>query len=1382
MIKIGLLAGLISAMSVGVSATLSDNLESLPTRDTRIIVEVEQPLTGLTESEIYASQNAVYRTIYASGIKNIRLIDRFHVLNNAFCLSVNSEDVSKIKEVPGVKSVTIDTIHWKQTINNDDYIQITRGTPINPDEEEENISATTMNKPTNTNDGEGTVVAILDNEFYFKGKTGDGEDKKAWNHESFTELDEDVAVRFTFDNLTSVLKKTNAKRKSSKLLPGEEGSLYFNNKVPFYYDYGGRAPSYGKDGVPDYDVHSEIDYHGSHVSSITAANGPYKGIAPKAQLACMKVFTEYKVDATGEGLGFGTYSGGYDMPILHALEDCITLGVDGINMSLGSDLNDFDLESITLRTLTKLANEGIMSAISAGNAGKASYAFTGGYGNWTNDMVETGILGSYANCKETMSVAAGEPDQVFYETALKIGGKNIAYDDQIVNREGMDADYAEEHRIADLNKGDSPITKYIYVGGFGQNGDYSGKDVSGKIAIVNRGSTSFADKYTVARGKGAAGLIIINNDPTASDFNFRCDFGGTQPDIPVAIVLFKDKPKIEAAPEGTFEYITKEVSDNEEKYTVSSYSSDGAAFDLDLKPDITAPGSNIKGAVPPQKKEDKEETPLSTYQYLSGTSMAAPNYAGAQSVVLSEKAAPLYQTLSEEKTELTTEEKKEIADYRKTVDMRIMSTANPMTDFNENPEVGGRNYTSPRLQGAGMVDIEGALKTEVYLESNEQANKSKVCLKNNEDIAKGDLKIDFKAHNESEATKTYTVKLTVMRPAIKSNNDIVTKDYNYRSEISDLSGLPGINYYWVDGMRSTGGRAAYKDAFKVSKQLEYWPDQASWQADHNDPDDDARATSHTASIILEPDIYYNNATNGINWVPLPDYAYQSVQDTIIYQNDNYQTVQIAAGDSAVSIDKYSIAAAVKQDILEKYPYGCPIEGFVELIANDSSDADLSIPFLGFYSGTDFDENASYESAPVAEPFSFEKNDTTVYPSDLVNDVANSLVGKANADMGSMWVYGYFENTQDVNVYEQKVLTNDMNWEGIPSLHKVGIDPLTGKYLDNPGQNIYVGNPETSNTMIIQQFMLRSVSNNFFTIKNKTTGEVVYKSVLEDMLFGDQMGIYPLYKSHVEANYLGAGYIAHRAYAVIPLYDVETGVAFASGEYELEFNYLLAGTGTWVSKAYDFNIDSDSPVISNITHNQDEGKVRIDVTDTRLSYGVLGHNLYEVEYDADTKNYFLEVSSTEFANAIRAVTGESDNQRLYIQFFDMSAGVTGAVVHFADHIDFDDLDEGYIDVDEDINFSNFEMIQGSTLKTNNDFSYDKNYKLSLLEVDAEGNVEEVKPTCELRRTNIPDEIPVTPAAKGCGGSVVAPSLTVFVTLTFASVLLALKRARKTKKEN
>ena len=149
--------------------------------------------------------------------------------------------------------------------------------------------------------------------------------------------------------------------------------------------------------TPKYDVHSELSYHGSHVSSITAANAPeYKGIAPKAQLALMKVFTDYNAKGLGEKLGLSNRTGAYDTSILDALEDCIKLKVDGINMSLGSDLDDFDAESITLKTLTRLNKEGILTSISAGNAGKSSYSSTGAYSNWMPESVETGILGSYA--------------------------------------------------------------------------------------------------------------------------------------------------------------------------------------------------------------------------------------------------------------------------------------------------------------------------------------------------------------------------------------------------------------------------------------------------------------------------------------------------------------------------------------------------------------------------------------------------------------------------------------------------------------------------------------------------------------------------------------------------------------------------------------------------------------------------------------------------------------------------------------------------------------------------------------------------------------------------------------------------------------------------
>ena len=1313
MIKTHLLIGLAALMSAGLITSHAQPQSNLKEKDTRIIVELSKGLDGLSEQQISNSQSALLSRIRNTVTNNLDVVEHYNVLANAVCISVNSSDVEAIKNVPGVKSVTVDKLHAKKESGETYSARITRADPI-PDE---NISATTMQKPVATNDGEGTAIAILDNEFYFRAQHEVGtthakdcafakqeNDGRAIHHEVFAPLAEGVKVRYTFDNLTSVVTKTKARRKSSKVEAGVEGSLYFNNKVPFYYDYGGTSTSYGKEGKMDYDVSSSVDYHGSHVASIAAANAAtYKGIAPKAQLVCMKVFTDYKASKTAENLGFGSHTGAYDSCILAALEDCITLGVDGINMSLGSDLDDFDQDSITLKTLTRLANSGIMTSISAGNSGKSSYASIGGYANWTRDMVETGIMSSYANNASVMTIASGQPDQIFYETAIRIDGSNIAYDDQIVNREGYDDDYLVEHKMYDdLGPG---THGYQYVPGFGTSTDYDGLDVDGKVAVVNRGSTSFADKYKVAVDKGASALIVINNDPTSSDFNFRMSFGdGFTPSIPCALVLFKDKTFFETNRTGTFTFLSKEVSDNADKRTISSYSTDGATYDYDLKPEITAPGENIRGAVPPQNKDDRTDTPLSTYQYLSGTSMSAPNYAGAQALVLGESSA-MEEALADD--EVTSEERAKINAYRSTVDMRLMSTAVPMVDKSENPETHVKTLTSPRMQGAGMVNLTGAINSDVYLEGLNDANKgigkTKIVLRNNDDIASGKIKLSFLAHNESESSRSYDVSLSVMRPAVKNANDIITGDYNFRGEIESIKLLPGITYYDGSSVVKSQGTASYKDVFKITRQIEYWPSKAAYDLDHpvGDP------VKYDNAIIFAQGTYYvssnvKNASVGVVYDTLPGKDYQSVQDVLLTKVEG-QVVTIPSGESTVTINEYNLTEEQKTAILNAYPYGCAIEGYVELKSKDSL-PDLVIPYLGFYSGTDRDANKSYASAPVVEPFSFEKNISEVYPSDLVNDITRSLLGKDNVDFGSMMLVGHADSPSDINT--TNVLSNDQNFKQLAGFYEVGLDPNTGEYLDDAKNNIYVGNPDESNTLIIQQFVLRSVDDNYFTIKN-SKGEIVYKSVLEDMLFGDQYGRYPLYKSHVDADYLGAGYVAHRAFASVPLYNPDTRESFEDGVYTLTFNYKLAATGDWVSNSYSLNVDRTNPLVSSVkqyTGEDGELRVRIDIDDMRASYAVVGYSKYDVEYDSETKSYYIDISKEDVDASMEELGATLKGQkRLFVKVYDMARGYTGAIIHF----------------NNKDNYSDYQIVQSRELNVYNDFIY-KDGTLSYIEIDIDGN--------------------------------------------------------------
>ena len=1359
--KLGLLLSASAAMIIAACGVAASHIEDLPERDVRVIVEVDAGLGQLTKESIKETQDVVYANIKKFATSNVKRTKGYNELNNAFLMEANREDIESIKSVPGVASVTLDTMHWVREINNDEIIaidEVKNGEGNTPEYgENDNISAATMHKPENTNDGEGTIVAILDNEFHFRGKTSTSPE---WHHEVYEPLASDVAVRYTYNQVKAIT-GMNAKVRRLTAKAGDEGSEYLNSKVPFYFDYGGESYEYGKVGEPKYDVHSDLSYHGSHVSSITAANAPeYKGIAPKAQLALMKVFTDYNAKGgtgMGEKLGFSTHTGAYDSCILAALEDCIRLKVDGINMSLGSDLDDFDQESITLKTLTRLNESGILTSISAGNAGKTSYSSTGAYANWGTQMVETGILSSYANNAASMTIASGHPIQVFYESAFTMGTNTIAFEDQIVNREGFDDDYSREFRMKDIYE-NKPLD-WVYVPGFGASSDYTGLNVEGKVAVVNRGSLSFADKYANAVDKGAIAVVIINNDPTASSFNFRCSFGdGFNPTVPCCLVLYKDKALFESARTGSFGLIFNQVNDNPSKYTVSNFSSDGATFDLDLKPEITTPGDNIKGAVPEHAmtnltKEERESDEYwhKCYQYLSGTSMSAPNYAGAQALVLSEKAGPIYRAAMVDNRVPTTEEKAEIDAYRATVNMRLMSTADPMKDLVENPETKTKTLTSPRIQGAGMVDLDGAIHTDVYLEGldlqGQPIGKSKVALRNNPDIAKGDVKIKFLAHNEGTQPRYYNVMMSVMRPAIAHPNDVVTKDYNFKGEIESVESLSGMPYFDTDirEMAIASGLYAYKDAYKVSKDIEYYAS--------------AEDYANGNKTIIAQGFYYNASQDGADWQPLPSYTAQSTQDTLI-DVVSCGIVTVEPGDKTVELSTYSLPEDVKKAILNTYEYGCMIEGFVTLSAAGNY-PDLSIPYLGFYSGSDVDAEASYETAPIFEPFNFEKDQTKVYPSDLVNDIAKSLIGKDNINMESMMVAGYSDRPQSIDT--SRVLSNDDSFDRMTGFYKVGTDPLTGEYTNTPSDDIYLGNPSTTNTLIIQQFMLRSVKENYFTITDKNTHETVYTSVLEDMLFGDSMGKYSLYKSHVDANYLAAGYVGHKAYAIIPLFDETTGKAFPSGEYELQFNYQLSATENWISKSYTIHIDSAAPVLKSVTQYRDaEGveRIRAYYEDDRLSYGAIGYNRVAAQYDEERNLYYLD-ETKEFVNSAIEEISVGETKKIFFGAVDFARGSSGAIAKFKTEGNFAD---------------GLTIIQGENIQVDYDFTYE-NGQLTI--IDSSGKIVKPEGTVLIYDMN-GVELPNGSAGQGCKSSLVAASTIICIPSLMGTALLLLKKRKGGKK--
>ena len=83
--------------------------------------------------------------------------------------------------------------------------------------------------------------------------------------------------------------------------------------------------------VPDFDAYSPYSEHGTHVAGIIGGSSEtITGVATKTQLVLMKVFPDIS-------------TGARTSDILAALEDATVLGVDAVNMSLGSSCG-FDRE------------------------------------------------------------------------------------------------------------------------------------------------------------------------------------------------------------------------------------------------------------------------------------------------------------------------------------------------------------------------------------------------------------------------------------------------------------------------------------------------------------------------------------------------------------------------------------------------------------------------------------------------------------------------------------------------------------------------------------------------------------------------------------------------------------------------------------------------------------------------------------------------------------------------------------------------------------------------------------------------------------------------------------------------------------------------------
>lgn len=170
-------------------------------------------------------------------------------------------------------------------------------------------------------------------------------------------------AKFTKDYISGVLQA--ADLNAEVLMPDVTADdVYLSAKIPFAFDYAGKDAQV----APGSKWEAENLEHGTHVAGIAAGYAvdgegavTFSGVAPDAQVIPMKVF-----DDSGTGAATTT--------ILAALEDAYRLGVDAVNLSLGS-YGGFtvDEDALINDVYNKLDDAGIMVITAVGNETSSSY-------------------------------------------------------------------------------------------------------------------------------------------------------------------------------------------------------------------------------------------------------------------------------------------------------------------------------------------------------------------------------------------------------------------------------------------------------------------------------------------------------------------------------------------------------------------------------------------------------------------------------------------------------------------------------------------------------------------------------------------------------------------------------------------------------------------------------------------------------------------------------------------------------------------------------------------------------------------------------------------------------------------------------------------------
>lgn len=960
------------------------------------------------------------------------LKNRYTVVANAVAIEINTKYVSAIKKMSGVESVVLSERYtYPQSVDMGSYAEASES---EMDEALQNVTAV-VNKTsvyqTGVYDsssvmdeygykGGGSVVAIIDTGLDYTHNAFIWDDE----HESKYTLANSVMSK---DSIASVMSKKDLLAEQRSSLFGNKISsndVYVSQKVPFAYDYADN----------DTDVYPSYSNHGTHVAGIVAGYDPtgytdkngnhvdeaFVGVAPEAQLVICKVFSDDMDDAD---------VGGADSEdILAALEDCVLLGVDVINMSLGtscgfSTTDDGDEEGEELnRVYNMVGQAGISLVCAASNDYSAAYGGT--FGTNKAENPDSGTVGSPSVFAAALSVASISGKTSPYMIA------NVGTDEQVTAYYEESSDqYNKYYDFSDMILGnkDSETFEYVVVPGVGLASEYSmvANKLEGRIALVKRGNSTFKEKVELAKAYGAIGIIVYNNVAGI----IRMALGEVEDPIPSCCVSMEvgEAMVSYAKQNGSVGKVTIDKSLKAGPF-MSEFSSWGVTPDLKLKPEITAHGGEITSAVP------------GGYGEQSGTSMASPNMAGVVSIIRSYLK--------------TTQPTLDTNELTQRINQLIMSTANIVYDKESLPY-------SPRKQGAGLGSLDNAVSTRAYLFTDDASIDFRPLRNLGDDKTKnGVYTVDFSIANFGTNDLSFKLNPIFMTETLAIDNIAVAEKAHLLGE---------EKYIWyVDGVKQTG-------------------------------------------------------------------------DTVTVEANKTLTISVTL----------TLSANEKEYIERSFINGMYVEGFINLISENDTQCDLTLPFMGFYGDWTQAPMLDYSAYEVAES----EQDTSIKDEDKIKASiwATQPFTTYYNDQYSMPM-GSFAYLQDPNV-DQVYTTMDHN----------AVSCYDEFYGEDDPQN-YLTAYQFRGLYVGLQRGARKVEYNLI---NSETGEVLYENTA-----------YRINKAYSQGG--GGGVPGYIKFELPPL---EYGMV-SNGKYEMNFEFYLdygeedkkEPDGTF---SFYFYADYEAPVIEDV---------------------------------------------------------------------------------------------------------------------------------------------------------------------------------------------------------